>query len=329
MINEFASLIATTGADPGELDLATNRITPFIIATLLAAFAALELYSVPNQASKRALLNSYKINLLTLFFNDITLSLTSASVLLLLAEQFNRYGLLSGRDLPLKLAVSFIAFDLTLYLWHRACHRFDCLWRFHKVHHSDTSMNVSTAFRIHFTELLLNTLIKALFIIAIGVETAVVAVCETLSTLFVIFHHLNFSFKSERWLCWIFIVPSLHRTHHSVLRRQHDSNYGAVFSIWDRLFHTLSYAQPVAIGLNHIKAQNFFELLRFAFTTTASPEESQSHAQPAAAARVNLNTMIAEAAYYKAEMRGFAPGWELLDWLDAEKEISASINQAA
>ncbi len=33
--------------------------------------------------------------------------------------------------------------------------------------------------------------------------------------------------------------------------------------------------------------------------------------------------MVATAAYHRAEQRGFAPGHEVEDWLDAEKEIDA------
>ncbi len=330
MFNDIVSLIAIVGIDPAWLKFPADYFGPSVIIVLLATLVALELNTVKNQQSKSVLLFSYRTNLLTFFFNDITLSVLSASSLLLLAEQLNRYGLLTGCDLPLKTAVSFIAFDLTLYLWHRANHRFDSLWRFHKVHHSDNTMNATTAFRIHFTELLLNTLLKALFIIVLGIEATVVAFCEAISTLFVIFHHANLTVKGEKLLSWLIVVPSLHRTHHSVQRSQHDSNYGAILSIWDRIFRTLSHAQPAEIGLNGIKAQNFFELLRFGLTP-AGPVQPESqplrHSQPQPWVSVSLNTMIAEAAYYKAEMRGFAPGWELLDWLDAEKEISAYVNQ--
>ncbi|OGQ91975.1 MAG: hypothetical protein A2289_19630 [Deltaproteobacteria bacterium RIFOXYA12_FULL_58_15] len=38
-------------------------------------------------------------------------------------------------------------------------------------------------------------------------------------------------------------------------------------------------------------------------------------------AAVDRHSMVAEAAYYAAERRGFEPGFELQDWLTAEHEI--------
>ena len=63
------------------------------------------------------------------------------------------------------------------------------------------------------------------------------------------FHHANISFKGEKLLSYVIIVPSLHRTHHSTQRIEHDSNYGAVLSLWDRLFGTLSEVKSAEIGI--------------------------------------------------------------------------------
>ncbi len=72
---------------------------------------------------------------------------------------------------------------------------------------------------------------------------------EAIMTLFIMFHHTNISFQGEKRLGNVIIVPSLHRTHHSTQRSEHDSNYGAVLSLWDRLFGTLSELKPAEIGI--------------------------------------------------------------------------------
>jgi sterol desaturase/sphingolipid hydroxylase (fatty acid hydroxylase superfamily) len=63
------------------------------------------------------------------------------------------------------------------------------------------------------------------------------------------------------------IIPCLHRTHHSARRVEENSNYGIVFSVWDRAFGTIKEVVPEAVGLRNVRDQNFLELLKFGFTT--------------------------------------------------------------
>jgi len=202
-----------------------------------------------------------------------------------------------------------------MYLWHKASHRFDCLWMFHRVHHNDPYLNISTAFRIHVLELFIIFILKTILISIFGIEKTVVLTSEAVMTFFIMFHHTNISFMGEKLLGQIIIVPSLHRTHHSTQRCEHDSNYGAVLSLWDRLFGTLSKVEPVAIGIKGNSPQDFVNLIKFGFTLPTQPT-----VQP-----LNLDAMIAEAAYYKAEKRGFYPGNDLQDWLEAKSEIIALV----
>jgi len=295
---------------PAQETITTAIILFFGILILLEARL---IRKAPNQ-SRRKLLQSYRINSVTLLFNDTLMSLLSVSSLLLLAEKYNQHGLLNDSNFVSKTLTTFIILDLMLYLWHKANHQFECLWQFHKVHHSDQSMNVSTAFRIHFVELVLTTLLKALFIIALGVESTVVACSEALTAWFAMLHHAKLAIPGEKWLKWLFIVPSLHRVHHSAKRSEHDSNYGAILSIWDRVFNTLLEIQPEKIGLYNVNVENFLALLKFGFTTDPIPPAQH------AVQTGNIEAMIAEAAYFKAEKRGFKTGWELQDWFDAEQE---------
>jgi sterol desaturase/sphingolipid hydroxylase (fatty acid hydroxylase superfamily) len=163
--------------------------------------------------------------------------------------------------------ISFILLDLTVYLWHWANHKFSFLWMFHKVHHSDNSLNVSTAIRFHMGELFLTVVVKSAFIVVIGIEAEVVLASELVITLFEVFHHANISFKGEKLLSTMIIVPCLHRTHHSARRVEENSNYGIVFSVWDRAFGTIKEVVPERVGLRNVRDQNFLELLKFGFIT--------------------------------------------------------------
>ena len=287
--------------------------------TLLMVFAILSTLEFHAPKEKRAIKHlrlSYKTNIGLFIINSIAMSFVSASSLLIVAERYSAQGLLNTLSSPVwKAVLSFLLLDLFMYLWHKASHSFDCLWMFHKVHHNDPYLNISTSFRIHFMELLITHILKALLIIVFGMEATMVLASEAITTLFIMFHHTNIAFKGEKLLGYVIIVPALHRTHHSTQRHEHDSNYGAVLSLWDRLFGTLSTLEPAEIGIKGDSPQDLINLIKFGFTL---------HTPPSVPA-FNLDAMIAEAAYYKAEKRGFSPGNDLRDWLEAKRDIIALV----
>jgi sterol desaturase/sphingolipid hydroxylase (fatty acid hydroxylase superfamily) len=232
----------------------------------------------------------------------------------MVAQQHFSQGLLDEISNPfIKVFLSFLAIDLLLYSWHMACHHVDGLWVFHKVHHNDPALNVSTGFRVHVVELLVTHLLKAAMVIVMGIEISIVFVSEVVTTLFIMFHHSNISFKGEKWFGLVFNTPYLHRAHHSTMRDEHDSNYGAVLSIWDRIFDTLMERKPSAIGIKGSSPQDFLNLVKFGFTMQTPPVPLLVYSE----------SMIAEAAYYRAEKRNFYPGQDLKDWFEAKKEIAS------
>ncbi|MDP2904242.1 MAG: sterol desaturase family protein [Methylovulum sp.] len=287
----------------------------FVLLVFFGVLSTLEFIFPRENLPAKPLRQSYKTNISLFVFNSTVMSLLSVSSLFLLAQRHSHQGLLHYLDNPLWQAVlSFVLLDLLLYLWHKACHQFDRLWMFHRVHHNDPYLNISTAFRVHVIELLITNILKALYIVLMGIDQIMVLVNEAAIALFVMFHHTNITFKGEKLLGYMVIVPYLHRAHHSVQRHEHDSNYGAVLSLWDRLFGSLTEFKPAAIGIGGHSPQDFINLIRFGFALPSS-----APVQPPLA--VNLDAMIAEAAYYRAERRNFHPGYELLDWLEAKKEI--------
>ena len=255
---------------------------------------------------------SYHTNISLFVFNSIVITVVSVATLLMVAERYSGNGLLNCLPSPaLKAIISLLAVDLMLYAWHQACHRLPFLWLFHRVHHSDPYLNVSTAFRLHFVEIFATSCLKALLIIVLGIDKMLVLTIETLIILCLMFHHTNTRFKYERTLSYCMIVPLLHRVHHATESSDYNSNYGTVFSFWDRLFRTLSVAEPKRIGIKNSPPETVFSLIKFGL----------AWGNPANNRQPDIDLMIAEAAYYKAEKRNFNPGDDLRDWLEAKADI--------
>lgn len=298
------------------LNLSAGGVTTYFLYMAFALFVIFEFYDPREKLLSRQLRRSYRVNIELFVFNSVVMSLLSVPSLLILAEQYADKGLLNYIPNPVwKAVLAFLAMDLLLYFLHKASHSFDCLWMFHKVHHNDPYLNVSTAFRIHLLEVLIINAMKAMLVVVLGIEWTLLLANEAIITFFTMLHHTNSSFRGEQLLGRVIITPYLHRVHHSIQRNEHDRNYGAVLSIWDRLFGTLAELEPAKIGVKGSTAQDLVSLVKCGFTM-----KHNSSDQPA-----ELDIMIAEAAYYKAEKRGFRPGHELRDWLEAKSEIIRSV----
>ena len=211
----------------------------------------------PKTVSKQSVFTNFSAFL----FNNIVLTLIRATSLFFVAQEFAGNGLLSGmQEGPLKWTLTFLIYDFAIYLWHVINHQNEFLWRFHKVHHSDQAFNVTTGFRFHVIDLLIEIPYKCLFVITIGVDAHIVLAMEAIQFLFILFHHSNIEIPNEEKISRYLITPSLHRAHHSASRSEHDSNYGIVFSLWDRVFGTRLEVVPQIIGLEIIIAENFIQL---------------------------------------------------------------------
>jgi sterol desaturase/sphingolipid hydroxylase (fatty acid hydroxylase superfamily) len=150
-------------------------------------------------------------------------------------------GLLYALTLPsaIRPVLALLLLDFWTWYWHRACHRVPFLWRFHRVHHSDPAMDVTTAFRFHPVELLLSTIIRLPVLALIGATVTELLVYETLLLASSQFQHAALS--GGRWdqaLRRVLVTPSVHRIHHSPERPLTNSNYASLLNCWDRLFGT-------------------------------------------------------------------------------------------
>jgi sterol desaturase/sphingolipid hydroxylase (fatty acid hydroxylase superfamily) len=134
----------------------------------------------------------------------------------------------------------FLLLDLGEYVYHVTMHRFDFLWKFHLVHHSDLKVDVSTTVREHPGETCVRTGFLVLWVFILGPGIGVLLVRQVFQTFFNILAHTEFRLpeKVGRIIGLIFITPNLHHVHHHYKLPYTDCNYGDVLSIWDRLFGT-------------------------------------------------------------------------------------------
>lgn len=163
------------------------------------------------------------------------------------------------------------ALDLAAYAAHVALHKSALAWRFHRVHHSEPEVDVTTALRQHPGETLWRVAWQLLPIAALGLPFGVVVLYQTLSTLNAQLEHANLRLpeRADRILRLLFVTPNMHKVHHSRLQRETDSNYANLFTLWDRLFGTYTPQTDLAAlryGLDGFdQPQTLAALLRLPF----------------------------------------------------------------
>ena len=208
------------------------------------AFLVLELRA-PYRPSTVPKPGRWATNLSLTAFNGLLMNLVFGTALLATTAYVteHRVGVLALLGVPdWARMVAVVAFlDFMLYVWHLLNHEMPLLWRFHRVHHSDLNMDVSTATRFHIGELAVSAVIKLGLVFFLGVTLTELLVFEILLVASAQFQHSVVRVPAwfER-MYWVLLVPpSMHRIHHSVLIRERDTNYGTIFSAWDRVLGTL------------------------------------------------------------------------------------------
>lgn len=138
-----------------------------------------------------------------------------------------------------------LALDFSSWLVHLVMHKNKFLWRFHLIHHCDTNVDVTTGLRHHPGDSLLRGIFFMLLILVSGAPMYAVMIYQTLVVLATAFTHANISLpkKLDKVLSYVLISPNMHKVHHHWKQPFTDSNYGAVFSVWDRLLGTYSFLE--------------------------------------------------------------------------------------
>lgn len=161
-------------------------------------------------------------------------------------------GLFNMIDVPVLLGViaCVVTLDMAIYWQHVATHKIPVLWRFHKIHHADRDIDVTTGVRFHPVEIVLSMLYKAVCVLVLGPSLVAVILFEVILNASAMFNHANFKLPQalDRILRPIIVTPDMHRVHHSDIMRETNANYGFFLSVWDRLFG--SYIAQPELGHN-------------------------------------------------------------------------------
>ncbi len=156
-----------------------------------------------------------------------------------------KIGFFNWIALPLWLNVIIAMMLLDLigaYCIHFLQHKVKVMWQFHVIHHTDTNVDTTSANRHHPGESIFRAVFTSIAIFASGAPFAVVMLYQTMSALLSQFNHANINLP--KWLNvsigWLLVTPNMHRVHHHYKQPYTDTNYGNIFSIWDRVFHTFA-----------------------------------------------------------------------------------------
>ncbi|MEX2577737.1 MAG: sterol desaturase family protein [Verrucomicrobiales bacterium] len=148
------------------------------------------------------------------------------------------WGLFNVVEVPFWLAfvLSFLVFDLVIYLQHVMFHAVPALWRLHRMHHADLEIDVTTGLRFHPLEILLSMVVKFAVVAVLGPPAVAVIVFEIALNGTSMFNHGNVKMPRplDRLLRWIVVTPDMHRVHHSILKEETNSNFGFNLPWWDR-----------------------------------------------------------------------------------------------
>ncbi len=160
------------------------------------------------------------------------------------------------------------------WLVHITEHKVPLLWRFHVVHHADNNVDVTTGLRHHPIESVLRGLFFFAGIIVSGAPMFAVMLFQTLLILATAFTHANISLPKwlDKGLSFVLVSPNMHKVHHHWKQPYTDSNYGAVFSLWDRCLGTFLKLdkEQIRYGLDRYypneKDEDFIELIKRPFS---------------------------------------------------------------
>jgi len=231
-----------------------------LIVAVMAAVALLEAVVplvVPRPAPSRRRTANLAMTAQVFLF---TFGFTSAAAVAAASWPFGSPGLLAASGLPagIQILVAVVVLDFAYgYVAHRSLHAWAVLWRFHRVHHSDPFVDVTTSYRTHPVEIVWRHLWLFLAAWVVGAPAAAVVIFRVASAVNGILEHANVRIRPtvDALVSWVWVTPNMHKIHHSRVQRETDSNYGNLFAIHDRALGTFvptTRAPSVRYGLDDV-----------------------------------------------------------------------------
>lgn len=210
-----------------------------------------------------------------------------ASIAAVAALSWRPIGLLGARGMPFwaEVIIGILILDFSVgYLSHRTMHMWPTMWRFHRIHHSDPFVDVTTTYRTHPVETVWRFLFAIVPIWALGLPAEALLIQRLLQATNGIVEHANIRLwvPLDRLLSLIWVTPNVHKMHHSRLIHETNSNYANLLTIYDRVLGTYTPAEraaSVVYGLDdadEMARASFSELVAMPFRHTIDAREEQS-----------------------------------------------------
>lgn len=178
------------------------------------------------------------------------------------------FGLLNMINLPVwaEIILAILILDFTSqYVVHFMLHKIPVMWRFHTVHHSDTHVDVTSGTRHHPIDFIFRETFALIGIIVAGLPVSYYLMYRILTVLFTYFSHadIKLPIKLDKTISLIFVSPNMHKFHHHHVMPWTDTNFGNIFSIWDRIFGTFIYndTKDIVYGVDILDAKKADDIL--------------------------------------------------------------------
>lgn len=233
--------------------------------------------------------NKWQHARINIFFTITTIIINFALAYILLntahyatKSHFGILNWLPKMNLTLYTIIGLLLMDfIGAYLAHYTEHKVKCLWRFHLIHHSDTTVDTTSGNRHHPGESVIRFIFTTLGVLIVGAPMWMVFMYQTLSVVATQFTHANICLpkKVDKLLSYLVVSPDMHKIHHHYKLPFTDSNYGNIFSIWDRIFGTFLYMERASIvygidtHMSPTENNRLSSLLKIPFQKIRLPQE--------------------------------------------------------
>ncbi|RME58563.1 sterol desaturase family protein, partial [Candidatus Parcubacteria bacterium] len=246
-----------------------NDLQVILFFTLFFIFSLAEVFE-PKRPGPMRRRERWVTNLLMTALNIAVMSLLPVTFFdVAIWAQGQGFGLFNYFSLPLvgTLIATLLARGFISFFTHYLMHKVPLLWRLHRVHHLDTEMDVSTTVRFHPFEFLAALIPGVPLVVVFGLSPWVLLLYEIFDAGITLFSHANIRMPQSinRVLCYIIVTPDLHRVHHSSYQPETDSNFSAVFPIWDIIFGTFrtnsrELQETMELGLEEVRDKRTHQL---------------------------------------------------------------------
>ncbi len=212
----------------------------------VAVFALLALWEIlaPRRDLQAGRLRRWPNNLGVLAVDVLAVRLVAPAAVVGAALYAAGHGIGLFNWLQFRLSVGallgFLVLDFAIWAQHWLFHKVPLLWRLHRMHHADLDFDVTTGVRFHPFEILISLAIKVAVVMAFGIPPVGVFLFEVVLNATSMFNHTNARMPAwlDRILRLVVVTPDMHRVHHSIVRRETDSNFGFNLPWWDWIFRT-------------------------------------------------------------------------------------------